>query len=663
MLKETPTQDCISRLKGLIHDYEISPENTYAMKPDLGFKRSKSKEREKLTLWRPAHPENDARDIGSAIFCISRTGRFLNPYVILKGRKSMGFEPKYGSDFTTNPLGWADEYDFNEWFENFFQCETRPENVKKGRGPWRLLIVSHPYCRLNERFFVSCRQNRIICFSLSMKNAKDLDPFLCGVTDYIEERYTEKLQGRWVKRDDKNAVRLKSSTFVNTFSKMAIDCGFEEERISVIGKAWEECALFSSSSTSDSAKATSLSESEIARQGKVEEVQPSVHAVADDEHIGWLEDTSLSIAEPLSSHTAAPLSTQQATPSPVKPVKKQESSSPNVNRTSLHRSQPQLAAGAESLSSTAAQPSQGHPSSDQAPRPSKRQKQGPSRENGHHGQSNDATIKNPNRIPIPAWPRDPGPEINHPPTAPRALLDRQSLPTANGGQISRSTPSSQTRPERGRNHQRFASGSPPVGGQESRPRNNQPGGSSLSHGRDPSRPRSDQPRMQDTVSRRSPSRPRNDSSTTVSNQQSRPQNHSSNTNSNSRKRSRPRSRNGQPGVSSPPRHRDQSRPRSEHAHRRDRSRPSGGAYSTSQRNQDYPQRYRPTTPRSSPNRPLSPAHRGGNRPYGSEVRPGNGLFAPGSGSQAQTLEDAMRLINRQHAMLQQMEAKFGLGAE
>lgn len=558
----------------------------------------------------------------------------------------MGLELKYGSEPTINPLGWADEYDFDEWLEEFFQCETLPEISKKGRGPWRLLIVSHPNCRLNERFFVSCKQNRIICFSLSMKHAKDLDPFLCGVTNYIEEKYTEKLQGRWVKREDKNAVRLKSSTFVNTFSKMAIDCDSEQERMSVIREAWDECALFSSSSGPGKEKAASSPESEMACHGKVEEAQTAVRTVAEDADIGWLEDTSLSISESLSSHTAAPLSIQQATPSPVKPVKTRESSSPKgVATVSIHR--PQLGASAESSSSTAAQSSQRNSASDHVPRPSKRQKQDPPLDNG---QSSDATIKNPNRITIPSWPRDPEPMINHPPTAPRALLDRQAPPTANGGQISRTSPSIQC-PDRGQNHKRFASDSSPSGGQGSRPRGNQ---SSIPETTNP---------------RRSPSRQHTNSSNALSDQhgrsQPRSQTYPSNAGSNSRKRSRPRSRNqDQPGMDSLARHTDQSHSRNEHAPRRDHSRPSGGISSTIQRNQ-YPQRYRPTTPRSSPTRPLSPAHRGGSRPQGSQARPSNGLFAPTSGNQAQPLQNAelMQIINRQNVLLERMEARLGLSTE
>ncbi|KAJ5718699.1 hypothetical protein N7488_004345 [Penicillium malachiteum] len=232
------------RLVKCIEKYNIQPDNMYAVE-EWGLITTKYADRQKMTLHRPSNPDHEPRNLASTILCISRKGRFLTPYLITKGKKSADFEKKSRVWLGSNPNGWADEFDFAKWFQ-YFETKTRRHSNRKTR-PWLLLLVEGHRSPITEQCFVRALKKRIIIFSYPRHKAGQLDPFCCGVLDYLERRFVEWLTPRWEERSTRGEeiVEIESLDLAATVSWFTVagkdDSALTVEREFEIRTAWAKC--------------------------------------------------------------------------------------------------------------------------------------------------------------------------------------------------------------------------------------------------------------------------------------------------------------------------------------------------------------------------------------------------------------------------------------
>ncbi|KAJ5720342.1 uncharacterized protein N7483_008276 [Penicillium malachiteum] len=232
------------RLAKCIEEYNIQPENMYAVK-EWGFITTKYAEHQKMTLHRPSNPDHEPRNLTSTILCISRKGKFLTPYLINKGKKSAGFEKKSRVWLGSNPNGWADKFDFAKWYE-YFESKTRGGSNRESR-PWRLLLVEGHRSPVTEQCFVRALKRKIIIFSYPRHKDSQLDPFCCGVLDYLERRFVEWLSPRWEERSTRGEeiVEIESLDLAATVSWLTVagkkDSTLKVERETEIRTAWVKC--------------------------------------------------------------------------------------------------------------------------------------------------------------------------------------------------------------------------------------------------------------------------------------------------------------------------------------------------------------------------------------------------------------------------------------
>lgn len=318
LTKRDARGNCISQFQSLLDELQISAENTYAMIPDHGFKLNRYRKNERMTLCQPFHPEGMVEsDMASAIFCVSRTGQFIKPGVIFKDKENLatGFKYEWEVYHKTNRSGWADGDATYDWLEKVFEPETRPHVSDNEEVPWRMLIVSDPSSRLDGSFFMSCIKKRILCFRLpSERVAGDkLDPFSCGISGFINVRFSEKVEDQW--GESTSHIQIGRMNFCHTMFRIAQGPGPRPIlRTKKVERAWAHCALISNLvTTPDNPRTASPPQDDAPQQGEdtgdpdIEDIEPM------EAHDNELNRFGSILANDLESSTCSPVVTPSRT--------------------------------------------------------------------------------------------------------------------------------------------------------------------------------------------------------------------------------------------------------------------------------------------------------------------------------------------------------------
>lgn len=290
------------------------------MSPDHGFKLNRHSKTEKMTLYQSSRPKDMVvSDMASAIFCVSQTHQFIKPGVIFKDTENVatGCGPKRQVYAKRNRLGWADGDATYDWLENIFEDETRPAVRPNEDLPWRMLIASDPSSRLDEKFFMSCMEKRILCFRLpNERGASDrLDPFSCGISGFINVKFSEKVEDQWGGGQSNSPIQIDPKNFCDTMWNIARGPEFPVVRTARARKAWTRCALVPTSITIPDNTRTPSPPRDVASQQEDVERNNTEPMHVHDYELSLPEDM---LVDDLESSTFSPIVTPSRMPRPRK---------------------------------------------------------------------------------------------------------------------------------------------------------------------------------------------------------------------------------------------------------------------------------------------------------------------------------------------------------
>ncbi|KAJ6024924.1 hypothetical protein N7540_005721 [Penicillium herquei] len=234
--KESVAKGWISMVRHLTKEYNIDPEDMYAVR-EIGYFTSKTTNRRSVTLVRPSHEKLAAlpkgRSMASAIHCFSGAGKILVPWVMIQAKESSTYMPISEIQVASNLTGWASIFEWKSWLHDCFEPETRKSPLESFR--WRLMLVNGYQTPFDESCFLFCREHKILCISYPRVCRQDLDPFHFRVFPNIEEKYRGWIDLRWkelikTEQANKAELRLEPRTFCGFLSRISF-AGPEKDRV------------------------------------------------------------------------------------------------------------------------------------------------------------------------------------------------------------------------------------------------------------------------------------------------------------------------------------------------------------------------------------------------------------------------------------------------
>jgi DDE superfamily endonuclease/Tc5 transposase DNA-binding domain len=179
----------------LIHENEITPENTYNM-DETGFPLGTIQKAQVIvdsSIRMKCQSQPGRQEWITAVECVSADGTSIPPLIIFKGATLMNSwiprDSPEGWKFSCSSSGWTSNVHGAEWLRRCFEPATR----EKANGQTRLLICDGHDSHITAQFLRHCLDNDILLILLRPHSSHLMQPLDVGVFGPLKTAVSSKL--------------------------------------------------------------------------------------------------------------------------------------------------------------------------------------------------------------------------------------------------------------------------------------------------------------------------------------------------------------------------------------------------------------------------------------------------------------------------------------